>query len=254
MSYVRNVSTVLSLAVVPCAMGQIVNIAQERSAMTSVNVRTIGGGEMSDNDADGTENAGPFVRNLNSTAASTDGGFANATAQHQSSFSATQISGFLLSGVGVQTGSAPSIAEADSGSGFLSIFMLTEASPVRFTATGELELLGRNMDGEPSDLYGYARLRLVNSITEEIIASFNLMDDFSTDSINFEGVLPAGQYALLGSVKAYAFSPDLVGPPSGSGNGKAEIEFSFNVVPTPGAAAAVLMGGVFAIRRRRVTA
>jgi hypothetical protein len=236
---------------VPHALGQISPVIQERSLATNALAFNVGGGSVEDSDSDSAPDFGPFFRTITSVALGAGGANASANAVHESQIGATSITGLLGAHCIAVTGGNTAPAQADAETTLLFIFNLTESSPIQFQARGELDLVGRNENGEPSDLFGWARVRLINAITEEPIAALNLMDDHAGEGTEFSGTLPAGQYAILASAKAFVFSPDLLGPPPRSGTGDAQVTFSLTVVPAPATSALLALAGLVGVRRRR---
>lgn len=232
----------------PCVMAQMVPVLQERTVQTQASVSS----GASAGDFDEAPNFGPFVRDLTSSVSGAGGAGADALAGQNSLLSSGLVSGALSASVGVRTGTTFVTGEAESHSDLLFIFDLAEPTQIQFSAAVELALIGRNPDGEPSDLYGVARVRLLDSNTLDVIAGVELgvTSDSATDSLLYAATLPAGQYVILASAQAHAFSADLLGPPPRSGSGEATTTFSLTVVPAP---AGVALGGVslLALRRRR---
>ncbi len=207
------------------ALAQFTSVLQERSVTTSVSV-TSGG---SDNDSDQANNFGPFIGSVSSSIAGPGGAQADAGASQNSQMSATSITGLMNAQVAVRTGTTFVVGEGDSDSTYLYIFNVTSATEVVFSANGELGYIGRNPDGEPSDLYGSASVRLINAITEEPIAGFTLFSEPGGNTASFEGELPAGQYAILAHTRMHGYSADLIGPPLRSGSGTTTVTFNLAV-------------------------
>jgi hypothetical protein len=241
----RAFPVVLFLSLAPLASAQLVSVNQERFVQTQAQVSS----GQSSGDFDEATTFGPFVRNLSSSVTGANGAGADATASQSSTFGSTLVTGTLSAAGDVKTGTTFITGESDAQSSLLYIFNLGQTSPVEFTANGLLAYVGRDPNGEPSDLFGTARVRLINAVTEDVIAGFQLFDDPGTDSASFNGVLPAGQYAILAYAQLHAFSADLLGPPPRSGSGNANVSFSL-IVPSPGAP--VLLGmSLLALSRRR---
>lgn len=230
------------------AMGDLSPVIQERSVQTQVMVSS--GQSASDMDEAGT--FGPFSRTVTSGITGAAGASADATASQTSSIGAAGITGQLSALGAAATGATFITGDANSQSNLLVIFSLSESTPVQFLAAGSLAFVGRNPDGEPSDLSGLSRVRLINAVTEEVISGFQLNGDAATDSAMFSGTLAPGQYVILASAQMHVFSADLLGPPARSGSGTANASFSLTIVPAPGAAALFGISGLFAVRRRRV--
>lgn len=245
MQFFRVFPAMAFMSMASLVSAQISPVTQERFVQTQANVSS---GESS-GDFDEATTFGPFLSNLSSVVTGPNGAGATATASQDSAFSAALVTGTLSAGGAVQTGSTFVTGESNSQSSLLYIFNLDQATPIQFTASGSLSYFGRNPDGEPSDLYGAARVRLIDAISEDLIAGFQLFSDPGTDSATFNGILPAGQYAILAYAQLYAFSADLIGPPPRSGSGEADVSFSL-AVPSP-AAPALLGMGLFALSRRR---
>jgi len=235
----------LLISVASLASAQITSVIQERFVQTQADVSS----GQSAGDFDEASTFGPFLSNLSSSVTGPNGAGATATAGQNSAFTAAVVTGTLTAGGAVQTGTTFITGESNSQSSLLYIFNLAQAAPIEFTANGSLSYVGRNPDGEPSDLYGAARVRLIDAITMDLIAGFQLFSDPGTDSAAFSAMLPAGQYAILAYAQLHAFSADLVGPPARSGSGIANVSFSLSV-PAP-AAPALLGIGLLAISRRR---
>lgn len=251
MVFVRSCVALALAACVPTSLAQINAVMAERSLMTSATASNVGGGSVEDFDSDFTEGTSPFIRTIAANAAGIGGALANGTAIQDSDISSTRIYGDLEAHGSAFTGSNIAPAQADAESNLLFIFNLTEATPIEFFARGKVTMVGRNEDGEPSDLYGWSRVRLINADTEEPLALLNLMMDKVSDEVEFNGTLAAGRYAIIASTKAFVYSADLLGPPPRSGLADSEMSFSLTVVPTPGAATLMLLAGLGATRRRR---
>lgn len=249
MTIPRALPAMVLLSMTPLASAQLTSITQERFVQTQAEVSS----GQSSSDFDEATTFGPFVRNLSSTITGANGAGATATAGQNSAFSSTLVTGTLSAGGAVQTGTTFITGESSAQSSLLYIFNLDQAAPIQFNANGSLSYVGRNPDGEPSDLYGAARVRLINAITEEQIAGFQLFSDPGTDSATFSGMLPAGQYAILAYTQLHAFSADLLGPPPRSGSGTANVSFSL-AVPSPAAPTLIGIGLVGLARRRRAIA
>lgn len=244
----RSCVSLMLLAAVAPATAQISPVVQERSVLVDAMAFTAGGGSDDDRESAEAVNFGLFNRTVK-VSASQPTALARAFALQESSLSSTQVSGRLEATITVSSGAA-SAAQSDADSSLLFIFDLTAATPIEFRASASLLLRGRNENGEPSDLFGWSRVRLINASTEEAFASINLTGDDAREDASFDGMLPAGRYAILASTKAFAFSPDLLGPPLRSGGGDADLSFSLTVIPAPGAAA-VGMAGLLCVARRR---
>ncbi len=220
----------LFAAFAPAAFASISPVTQERSVQTLASVTS--GGSSSDF-AEATSFA-PFVRTITSTISGAAGAGADATASQDSAFTDTSITGSFAAHSAARTGTTFDVGESDAQSNYLFIFNLTAATTINFTANGQLAFVGQNPDGEPSDLYGRASVRLLNGVTEELIAGFTLFPEAGTDSATFSGTLPAGQYVILAAARTYAYSADLLGPPLRSGSGDAHVSFALNVAaPCP---------------------
>jgi hypothetical protein len=238
----------LAVAALPAVgLAQITYSTHERSYSTAV---ALGNGVDDFGSAD-SDSASPFVGTVNRGVAEPNGGGAEGTAGQNSTTSSSSIIGSLSAFGAVRTGSSFVTGEATSQSNFLVLFSLAAPTPVLFTGNGSVALTGVNPNGEPSDLYGRARLQLVNADTLDPVAGFNIFPEAGVDSVNFNGVLPAGNYALSAQAFSYAFSADLLGPPARSGSGQSDVNFSLTVVPAPSAMALLGLAGVFAGRRRR---
>lgn len=237
---------VVAALAVPAA-GQIVPVTQERSVQTAA---TVSSGD-STGDYDEAADYGPFVRTLTSSVTGAAGAGATAVASQNSSLGSALITGTLGAHAEVSTGATFVTGESDVHSNLLIIFNLAAPTPVQFNAAGSLQYLGRNPNGEPSDLSGIASVRLLDGITEDLIAGFQFFDTPVSDSVTFNGTLPAGQYVILATAQMHAFSADLLGPPPRSGSGGAGASFTLTVVPAPGASAVIGVGMLWLARRRR---
>ena len=240
-------ASILVAALAQNAAAQFIPVTQERSALTSVSVSS---GASNGDSAEATD-FGLFSPSLTSTITGAAGASATANAAQTSSFSPTLIFGDLSASSAVATGATFVTAESDGASNLLFIFDLAAPTEIAFTASGSMSFVGTNPDGEPSDLYGAARVRLLDADTMDQVAGFQLFGpDAATDSAFFSGTLPAGSYAILAFASTHAFSADLLGPPARSGSGEASVSFSFALIPAPSAAA--LLGlGTLALARRR---
>jgi hypothetical protein len=244
----RNVRVpALSLVVLaPCAAGQIMPVIQERTVQTQVMVSSGG----SSGDFDEAATFSPFTRTITSSVTGAAGAGADASAAQDSTLGSALVTATLGAHSAGRTGSTFVTGESDAQSTFLFIFSLSDPATIRFRAAGGLAFVGRNPEGDPSDLSGLATVRLLDAITEDLVAGFQLNGEAASDSASFDGTLPAGRYALLATVRTHAFSADLLGPPPRSGSGDANASFSLAVVPAPGACA-LLAVGVLALPRRR---
>jgi hypothetical protein len=228
------------------AIAQIVPTGQERSVLTTAE---LGNGTSDGNFVDSPD-FGPFAQSISTQLTGPGGAVADSFASQTSSISSSAVSGTLASSINVVTGSTFVTAQGRGRSNFLLLFSLSQASPVEFIAGGSIVLRGVNPNGDPSDLYGRASVRLLNADTEDQIAGFTLFPSAGSDSASFSGTLPAGSYALLATAESFGFSPDLLGPPVRSGSGQAQVNFSLTV-PAPASAVLVGLGGLLAVRRRR---
>lgn len=210
------------------ALAQFSPVLQERSNTTQASVTS----GASDNDMHEALSFVLFDRTTTSGVTGAGGANANATSIQTSSFASAAITGTLSARSDARTGTTFVVGDATAQSSLLFIFNLTAATPVEFTATGAITLVGVNPDGEPSDLYGYSRVRLLNAVTEEMIAGFLLGPGAQNTSAHFGGTLNAGQYAILAYTESHTYSADLVGPPNRSGSGESSLSFSF-AVPSP---------------------
>lgn len=252
MNRTQLISPILATALVasfaPHAAAQFSPVTQERSALTNVSVSS---GASSGDSAEATD-FGLFTPSLTSTITGAAGASATANAAQTSSFSPTLIFGDLSASSAVATGATFVTAESDGSSSLLFIFDLAVPTEIAFTASGAMSFVGTNPDGEPSDLYGAARVRLLDADTSDQIAGFQLFGpDGASDSAIFSGTLPAGSYVILAFASTHAFSADLLGPPARSGSGEASVTFSFALIPAPGAAALLGLGTLTLARRRR---
>ena len=229
------------------AAGQISSVLQERRVQTQVTVSSGG----SNGDFAESMDFGPFLRSLSSIVLGAGGSSADASAAQDSTLTSGGVSGFLSAGSVVRTGSTFVTGEGDGTSSFLYIFNLAAPTAIQFRAEGNLSYIGRDPNGEPSDLFGTASVRLLDGITMDLIAGFTLFSDPGFDSASFDGTLPSGQYVILASARLHAFSADLLGPPARSGSGVADASFSLNVIPSPGVSALLGMGVLAMARRRR---
>lgn len=235
---------VASLA--PQALGQISLVEQERSVRTQALVSS--GAESSDFDS--SVGFGPFMRSLTSSVTGAGGAGADAAAFQDSAFAGGLLSGDLRASGSARTGASFVTGTSDSLSSLLVIFDLVAATSVVFTASGSIASIGSNPNGEPSDLYGMSRVRLLDANSLDEIAGFQFQTDSGSDSATFSGTLAAGRYVILATAQMYVFSADLLGPPVRSGSGSASATFSLGVVPTPGTA--ILLGfGAMSLTRRR---
>ena len=228
------------------AFGQIVATDQERSVVAASEL----GNGSSDGDFDSALNFGPFVRSLSVPLSGPGGAFAESSASQNTVIGGAGVTGLLSASANVATGSTFVTGQGMGRSSYLLLFSLSQASPVQFLASGSILLNGVNPDGEPSDLYGRASVRLINAGTDELVSGFTLFPEAGSDSASFNGMLPAGSYALLATAESFAFSADLLGPPARSGSGQSQVEFSLTV-PSPSGLALLGLGGVLAVRRRR---
>lgn len=244
---IRTLPIIVIAALAPLAAGQISSIDQERSVESDVMVSS----GAADSGADAAANFGPFVRSILRSVNGAGGAKADALANQDSALTSSAVTGSLLARCAANTGATFITGDATAQSDFLYIFSLAAPTQVNFSASGALSYIGRNPDGEPSDLSGLSRVRLLDSNTLDMIAGFQLFDEPGTDSASFIGTLPAGAYVILASAHMHAFSADLLGPPPRSGSGEASASFSLTVVPSPGAAAVLGIGGLAMARRRR---
>jgi hypothetical protein len=242
----RVLPALLVFSIAPLASAQLTSVEQERFVQTQADVSS----GQSSSDYDEATTFGPFFRNLSSSITGANGAGATATAGQNSALSSTLVTGTLSAGGAVQTGTTFITGESSAQSSLLYIFNLGQAAPIQFAANGSLSYIGRDPNGEPSDLFGAARVKLINAITEDVIAGFQLFSDPGTDSASFNGMLPAGQYAILAFAQLHAFSADLLGPPPRSGSGDANVSFTL-IVPSPAAPALLGIGLVALSRRRR---
>jgi hypothetical protein len=245
----RVFPALLVMSMAPLASAQITPVIQERFVQTQADVSS----GQSSSDFDEAATFDPFLRSLSSSITGANGAGADAAAGQDSAFTAAMVTGTLSAGGAVRTGATFITGESNAQSSLLFIFNLDQATPIQFTANGSLSYVGRNPSGEPSDLFGAARVRLVDAITEEMIAGFQLFSDPGTDAAAFNGTLPAGQYAILAYAQLHAFSADLLGPPPRSGSGDANVSFSLTV-PAPAAPALLGIGLLAFSSRRRANA
>lgn len=228
------------------AFAQFVPVIQERSVVTQASVSS----GASDGDSDEAAGFGPFVGAASSSASGAAGASALGLAGQTSVFTPLLLSGTLSAGSAVATGATFVTGESDGASTLLFIFSLAAPTPVQFTASGTLAIVGSNPNGEPSDLFGVASVRLLDANTQDQIAGFFMQDTVNdADAAFFAGTLPAGQYALLARATTHAFSADLLGPPARSGSAQSDVTFAFSAVPAPGSL--WLLGLLAAARRRR---
>jgi hypothetical protein len=235
-------------AIVSSAPAQIIAVTQERSVAANAGVSS---GAQDGGSAE-APNFGPFVRTLSFSVTGPNGAGADATAAQDSALGSTLITANLSASCAARTGLTFVTGDSTAISSFLFIFNLSAATPVIFTASGSLAYIGRNPDGEPSDLDGMASVRLLDADTQDLISGFTLNHEPGSDSATFGGMLPAGQYVILATTQMHAFSADLLGPPPRSGSGQAGVQFSLTAVPGPGAGAGLVLAiGLGAMRRRR---
>jgi hypothetical protein len=242
---------VLSAAATLPAGAQISPVLQERSVGAAAQAFHVGGGRDQDQESEVAPDFGLFERSVTAAAFSASGAWALGVGSQTSALNATQIQARMFASSTAQTGAMSAPAQADAESSLLFIFYLDAPTPIAFRATADLTLRGRNENGEPSDLFGWARVRLINAVTEEPFALLNLTDNTPAADAAFDGTLAAGRYAILASVRAFVYSPDLFGPPSGTGTVDAGVYFTLATVPSPGVAAWVVCGGILVGRRRR---
>lgn len=241
------VAAALLAPLAPHAAAQFAPTIQERSAQTTASVTS----GSSDSDFAEATDFGLFTPTLTSLVTGPGGANASAGASQSSSFSSALISGALSSSVSAATGSTFVVGESDAASSLLFIFSIAAPTQVLFSASGSMSFLGTNPDGEPSDLYGAARVSLVDADTLDPVAAFSLFGaDGGSDSASFIGTLSAGSYAIQALASTHIYSADLLGPPPRSGSGSSGVSFSLAVVPTPGSA--LLLGvGTLTLSRRR---
>jgi hypothetical protein len=228
------------------ASGQIVVNSIERSV--AANSELGNGG--SDANGDSSESSGLFSRNFNVLLPGPGGAQADSFVGQVTNVTGASVSGQMSSGANVKTGTTFVTGQGTGQSNFLLLFTLAAPTPVSFVSSGSITLNGVNPNGEPSDLYGRAYVRLIDTNTDDQIAGFSLFPTAGSDSATFNGTLPAGSYALMAQAFTFAFSADLIGPPNRSGNGSSQVDFSLLVVPAP-ASAGLLGLGLLAARRRR---
>ncbi|HYE63413.1 MAG TPA: hypothetical protein VD997_15585 [Phycisphaerales bacterium] len=232
------------------ALGQFAPTGQERSTVASA---VLGNGAEGF-DGSSAPGMGPWSHTAAASRSEVNGGGAEGSAGHNTTVSSSLISGSLTASTLVRTGSTFITGEAQGHSSFLALFSVAAPTPVSFTGGGSVVLNGLNPDGEPSDLYGRARVQLINADTDEPVAGFLIFPGPGSDGFTFSGTLPAGNYALMANAFSYAFSADLLGPPARSGGGETSVNFALTVVPTPSAAALLGLAGVVGVaggRRRR---
>lgn len=234
-------------SIAPHAAAQFSPVIQERSAQTSAMVSS----GASDSDFAEATDFGLFMPALVSSVTGASGARGSAGAGQSSSFSSSTISGSLSTSVSAATGSTFVVGQAEAASSLLFIFSLASATDVLFSASGSMGFVGTNPDGEPADLYGAARVSLVDASTLDPVAAFALFGaDGGSDSASFIGTLAAGNYAIQAFASTSIYSADLLGPPPRSGSGSSGVAFSLTVVPAPGAS--LLLGlGTLALSRRR---
>jgi hypothetical protein len=205
------------------AFGQFVPFTQERSVSTDA---TMSSGEHHEDLVEAGD-FGLFDRSIGSSVTGAAGASADARASQTSNLTTSTATGTLAAGSDVRTGSTFVVGEAGAHSNLLYIFEVEAATEVQFTASGSLELFGRNPDGEPADLYGLVRARLVDAATEETIAGFSIgPQDEGTDQASFSGTLEPGIYVIIASAQSYGYSADLIGPPARTGWAQANVEFA----------------------------
>lgn len=243
---IRSAAVVFFAVAVPSASGQIISSLQERSVQTFASVTS----GASDNGYAEATNFGPFTPSIASSVSGAGGATADSQASQNTSFSSTAVAGQLHARSDVRTGSTFVVGEADGQSSYLYFFSLASATPVQFLASGTLALFGSNPDGEPSDLYGFARARLLDSNSMDLIAGFNIGPAGGTDSASFNGTLPAGDYVILAQAQTHGYSADLLGPPARAGWADSTVNLTLTVVPSP-AGLCVLTLGLLATGRRR---
>jgi hypothetical protein len=227
---VAPVAVVLAgLSLASAALGQITASSVERSVSTFSEL----GNGASDGNGDGSSLAGAFDRSLSTILPGPGGAGADSFATQQSMVSPATVWGTLSAANSVKTGSTFVTGQGQGMSSFLLLFNLAAPTAVTFTASGSIVLNGVNPDGEPSDLYGRAYVRLINADTEEEISGFTLFPTAGTGSDSFDGTLPAGSYALLAQAFSFGFSADLLGPPARSGNGNSQVQFNLSVASPP---------------------
>lgn len=209
------------------------------------------GNGLDDADGDNFSAMGPWVHTANVGVAEPNGGGAESTASQNSMVSGNLVSGSLNALTSVRTGSTFITGEGQSQSNFVFIFSLAAPTPVSLTGNASINLVGVNPDGEPSDLYGRAHVKLLDGDTSDEIAGISLFPSAGSLTLSYSATLPAGNYVLLANAFSYAFSADLLGPPARSGSGNSHVDFSLTVVPAPGAAMVLGLGGLLAARRRR---
>jgi len=234
-------------ALSPVALAAISPVLQERSVQS---LATVSSGGSSSDFAEAT-NFAPFIRTANAAITGAAGAGAESASSQNSALTDTSITAALTANSAARTGATFDVGESDAQSNLLFIFNLTSATAIDFTASGSLSFVGLNPNGEPSDLYGTASVRLLDGITQDLIAGFTVFGGPGTDSASFSGTLPAGQYAILAAARTYAYSADLLGPPPRSGSGAADATFSLTIVPTPGTSALLALGFFAPFRRRR---
>lgn len=236
-------ASILVAALAPHAAAQFIPVTQERYVQTAA---TLTSGPAADDYAEATD-FGHFDTLLSSSLL----GVVGATAEQDSAFSPSLIAGSLIASCGVAIDSPFGLGEAEGTTNLLFIFDLAAPTHVSFVASGEMSFVGTNPDGEPSDLYGAARVRLLNADTSDQIAGFQLFGtDYAADSASFSGTLPAGSYVILAHAFTHIFGNDFHVGSARSASGVAYVDFAL-VIPAPSAAALLGLGTLALARRRR---
>jgi hypothetical protein len=249
MRYVGPSVAVIALAAAaPQLAAQISYVTQERTIATRAIAYNPDGTNVEESDSAEAADFGVFNELRDSEALSLDSSHALSIGSQASQLGVSSITATMSVNSSARNGNIGFPGQAEAETNFLCIFNLAEAAEVEFNAFGNLDLFGRNENGEPSDLHGWSRLRLINAITEEPIAAFNIMEDEGEDRINFRGMLQPGQYVILANLRTFVFSADLQG---GLGTGDGSVVFQLNVVPAPSVGATALAMGGLLLRRRR---
>jgi len=117
-------------------------------------------------------------------------------------------------------------------------FSVSSASS--YSLTGWVNAWGA-INGE----YSVADFSLVNTDTSAVIAASSTDTDFLT--FDASGTLSAGNYALIADATSWVDRTFA----TGFGDATSTVSFELTIVPAPGSAALLGLGGLLAIRRRR---
>lgn len=242
----QPLTAVAFLAISSITLAQFTPTSQERTLATEA--QTSGGGF--DSDSAGISDFGPFTQTITSAAIGNADASAQATALQNSSFSSTLFNGMLGASTAVSTGTTLVNAEASGSSSLRLFFSIPTPTFVSFVGDCSVTLVDRN-PSRVADLTGIAFAVLINYDTMSPVAACDIINFGGSASVNFNDVLPAGNYLLWSTASAFAFSPDPLGQPSQSAFAIASTSFTLTAVPASSPLGVLGVGCVVACRRRR---